>query len=383
MAAEARAQAGGASMISTPRFISGGNLLVVSSLHEPGNHPGRPYTFGSFITSNPVAIIMSHTSQPLKPVAPHIQLAPMPQLVEAICRDDDWTGTRDAAARRRAQTRLNTRAYRKRKALAAAKGAQLKATESTHTESTSTTDPQPKAEGAEETLVECWDMSQQSVAVVPALYIRQLYNARNPLLLPPDQDGRRTNHHHRQQHQHQFKNIIFPLCPDHLITLLQYNALRALATNRALINHLLTTPLSCTEEVIHVLPYPRTPQHMHSLPTSLHPTHLQQTIPHGDWIDLFPSPECRDRLIRATGTFDEDELWEDCIGGLYEGFPDDEIQRRGLIAWSPPWDVSGWEMSEGFVRKWGWLVRGVPGMLEATNRWRSGRGEGALVFEVD
>ncbi|KAL3487379.1 hypothetical protein BJX62DRAFT_241079 [Aspergillus germanicus] len=327
---------------------------------------------------------MSTSPQPVNPIAPRIQVSLMLQLVEAKRKDDDWTGTKDAAARRKAQTRLNTRAYHepiksytiigpngpvgKRKALAA-KAAE--ATASPYTESTATINPQPKPE---EALVECWDISQQSVAVVPALHIRQQYNARMPLMLPPEQDGRRNQ-------QHQFKNLIFPLCPDHLITLLQYNALRALATNRALTNQLLTTPLSCTEEVIHVLPYPSTPQHTISLPASLLPTPLQQTIPHGDWIDLFPSPEGRDRLIRATGIFDEDELWEDCIGGLFEGFPDDEMKQRGLIAWSPPWDVSGWEMSEGFVRKWGWLVRGVPGMLEATNRWRGLRGEGVLGWE--
>jgi hypothetical protein len=96
---------------------------------------------------------------------------------------------------------------------------------------------------------------------------------------------------------------------------------------------------------------------------------------HSDWIDLFPCPEGRDRLIRAVGTFDEDELWADCIGGLYEGFPDDELKRRGIIAWSPPWEITGWEMSEGFLRKWGWLFKGLPGALEATNRWRMERGE--------
>ncbi|KAL2854771.1 hypothetical protein BJX68DRAFT_253977 [Aspergillus pseudodeflectus] len=303
---------------------------------------------------------MNNTLQSVNPVVPHIQVALMPQLVEAIRKDDDWTGTKDAAARRRAQTRLNTRAYRRRKAREAAKGTEATASSCT----------------GKEALVECWDISQQSVAVVPAPRMKQVYNARNPLLLPPEQDARRDQ-------QHRFKNTIFPLCPDHLITLVQYNALRALAVNRALTNQLLTTPLSCTDEVIHLLPSPSTPQHIHSLPASLHPTHLQQTIPHGDWIDLFPSPEGRDRLIRAAGTFDEDELWEDCIGGLYEGFPDDEISRRGLIAWSPPWDVSGWEMSEGFVSKWGWLFAGLPGMLEATNQWRVQRGEGALVWEVD
>ncbi len=173
-------------------------------------------------------------------------------------------------------------------------------------------------------------------------------------------------------------NIIFPLCPDHLITLLQFNALRALAVNRTLISGILTTPLDCAEEIIHVVPYPDKPE---LLPPALLPTTLQQTVPHGDWVDLFPCPEGRDRLIRAAGTFDEDELWADCIGGLYEGFPDDEIERRGIVAWSPPWDITGWEMSEGFLRKWGWLVKGMPGALEATNRWRMERGEEPFAHE--
>ncbi|KAK1456391.1 hypothetical protein CMEL01_16404 [Colletotrichum melonis] len=33
-------------------------------------------------------------------------------LLKAMSREDEWTGTKDAAARRKAQTRLNTRAYR-------------------------------------------------------------------------------------------------------------------------------------------------------------------------------------------------------------------------------------------------------------------------------
>jgi hypothetical protein len=213
-----------------------------------------------------------------------------------------------------------------------------------------------------EALVECWDVEQQSVSIVPASCIKQLYNARNPLL--PD-----------KSRKEQF-NIVFPLCPDHLITLLQFNALRALVVNRTLISGILVTPLDCDEEVIHIIPYPTNPE---LLPPTLLPTILQQTVPHGDWIDLFPCPEGRDRLIRAAGTFDEDDMWADCIGGLYEGFPDDEIERRGIIAWSPPWDITGWEMSEGCLKKWGWLFKGLPGALEATNRWRMERGEEPFV----
>ena len=215
-----------------------------------------------------------------------------------------------------------------------------------------------------EAMVECWEVEQQFVSIVPASRIKQLYNARNPLL--PDKP------------REEQLSIVFPLCLDHLITLLQFNALRALAVNRTLISGNLVTPLDCDEEVIHIVPYPTKPE---LLPSTLLPTTLQQTVPHGDWIDLFPCPEGRDRLIWAAGTYDEDELWDDCIGGLYEGFPDDEVERRGLIAWSPPWDIAGWEMSEGFLRKWGWLVQGVPGALEATNRWRREKGEEPVVHD--
>lgn len=277
----------------------------------------------------------------------------MPQLAEAISREDDWTGTKDAAARRRAQTRLNTRAYRKRKALAKRAEAPS-ATAGTLIKS--------------EALVECWDVEQQSVSTVLASHIKQLYDARNPLL--PHKDNPRKA---------QFR-IVFPLSPDHLITLLQFNALRAMAVNRTLVSGVLATPLDCgAEDVYHVVPFPARPE---LLPPALLPTVLQQTVPHSDWVDMFPCAEVRDRLIRAAGAFDEDELWADCVGGLFEGFPDDEVARRGIVAWSPPWDMAGWEMSEGFLRKWGWLLgRQLPEALEATNRWRAERGEEPFVHD--
>ena len=86
--------------------------------------------------------------------------------------------------------------------------------------------------------------------------------------------------------------------------------------------------------------------------------------------------------MMAIGTFDEDELWSDTIGGLFEGFPQSESEQRGVIVWSPPWHVSGWELSEGFLRKWGWSFKGFEDMLEATNKWRAMRGEDPLVIEI-
>lgn len=218
--------------------------------------------------------------------------------------------------------------------------------------------------------MKCWDVEGQSISVLPESRIKQLYNGRNPLL--PDRP---------RESKKERLNIFFPLSPDHLITLLQFNALRAMAINWTLVTGVLVTPLDCADvEVIHIVPYPAKPE---LLPPTLRPTILQQTVPHSNWIDMFPSPEGRDRLIRATGTFDEDDLCADCIGGLYEGFPDNKIKQRGLVAWSPPWDIAGWEMSEGFLKKWGWLMKGLPGALEATNRWRGERGERPLVVDDD
>ena len=62
--------------------------------------------------------------------------------------------------------------------------------------------------------------------------------------------------------------------------------------------------------------------------------------------------------------------------------PPSEIERRGVIVWSPPWDVRGWEVTEGFWNKWGFLMKGCDDVLEATNYWRGQRGEEPLVFEL-
>ncbi|KAF4338654.1 hypothetical protein FBEOM_7471 [Fusarium beomiforme] len=194
-----------------------------------------------------------------------IQLTSMPQLAEATSVEDDWTGKRKAQEKKARESK--------------AESSQIKS----------------------EPVVECWDIKQETMSIVPASQAKKLYNAKQPLLAY----GTKQNH----------SNVVFPLSADHLITLLQYNALRALAVNRTFISGMLTTPLDCAgeEEVFHVIPYPTNPE---SLPASLLPTVLQQTVMHCDWIDMFPSPEARDCLIRAYGTFDEDDLWADCIGGL-------------------------------------------------------------------
>lgn len=218
-------------------------------------------------------------------------------------------------------------------------------------------------------LIPFWDEDRQTVSIQPASMINS--TGKRPLI--PMESKASTP-----------QRIIFPLCPDHLITLLQYNALRALLVNRQLIAPLkLVTSMpteECSSAATHVLPDSLSPG---VIPPSLEPTYLQQTVPHEGWIDIIPHPRWRDNVIAAIGQFDEDELWSDCIGGLFEGFPDCEIERRGIVAWSPPWDVSGWEISEGFWRKWGWSMKRCEEILDATNRWRAMRGEDPLVYAVE
>jgi hypothetical protein len=56
---------------------------------------------------------------------------------------------------------------------------------------------------------------------------------------------------------------------------------------------------------------------------------------------------------------------------------------RRVMVWRDPWSVTGWEMSAGFAKKWGFLLKGCGEMIEASNSWRRARGEEELVFEVE
>ncbi|MCJ1376984.1 hypothetical protein MMC17_000074 [Xylographa soralifera] len=294
--------------------------------------------------------------------ASQIQLQLMPQLAEAADIDDDWTGRTDAAARRKRQNRLNVRAYRRRKAL------------------------EPQAHPASVSIsrtsvakiepgIPCWVEDQQMVFILPAS-VANTVNSTGTILIPCHPDVPNL----AMSETPPTTRIIFPLSSDHLITLLQFNVLRGCLTNRGLLSSLKSVPSEeCPSAVLSVLPEPASFQ---VIPPSLHPTVLQRTFPHEAWIDIVPHPVWRDNIILARGKFDEDELWSDTIGGLFDGFPTEELEQRGIIAWSPPWHISGWEVSEGFWRKWAWSFKGCGEVLEATNRWRRERGEEPLDFEV-
>lgn len=165
----------------------------------------------------------------------------------------------------------------------------------------------------------------------------------------------------------------FPLSADHLILLIQFNLYRAALENMSILS--LPGIFSCDEHepsmpglYISALPLRK------AVPPSLWPTYLQRHVPHYAWIDLFPTPAIRDNLIRTAGTFDTCEFCDDMVGALVENNALDD-ERNGMIIWGEPWDVNSWEFTEGFAKKWGWLLDGCEELVTATNRWRAIRGE--------
>lgn len=84
-------------------------------------------------------------------------------------------------------------------------------------------------------------------------------------------------------------------------------------------------------------------------------------------------------MIRAGSNLDVYEFCLDMMGTMF-GTVDSGSAACGLLVWGDSWSIESWEMTEGFVAKWGWLVHGCEELVRATNRWRSERGEEELVI---
>ena len=165
-------------------------------------------------------------------------------------------------------------------------------------------------------------------------------------------------------------------CLDHLLTLTKFNVLRAVLGNLAALGLSIQTiedkgdtalsPFNSTT---------KTPMDHHHhdhhcerniLPASLQPTTTQRSVPHHPWLDCFPYPRMRDNLINALGGVDDCELCTDIM--------DPANGDVGLMVWGDPWLPQSWEISEGFVQKWSWVIEGCSEILVYSNYWRDRRG---------
>jgi len=82
-----------------------------------------------------------------------------------------------------------------------------------------------------------------------------------------------------------------------------------------------------------------------NIPQSLHPTMLQLKAVHYLWIDWFPFPSFRDKIIVESATIEEQDF-------LFDLFT---MPSFMIIPGCKSWDPSGWKMIPLFKAKWGYL----------------------------
>ncbi|KAF4998189.1 hypothetical protein FDECE_11866 [Fusarium decemcellulare] len=267
----------------------------------------------------------------------------VPQLTEVRAPDDDWTGITKSSDRRRRQNRLNQRAYRRRK-LEQSEAAEQLVTQGQSSFSVASPEGWRIVEDARKRAV--------TYAFTQLVYMQ--YTLKKPRLVYLPSLIRLNAINAITQNA---QSIGFPLeglCRDDLIS--PFNAFG---------------PSSSSEE--------KEPKEL-SFPEHLRPTPLQRAIEHHPWSDLLPIPRLRDNIINGftSGAFDEDELCEDLLGVVCTSQRDEAF----LIVWGDPTDLYSWEVSVGFLKKWGFLLRGCPELIDSTNRWRLKRGEAKLNIRV-
>lgn len=164
---------------------------------------------------------------------------------------------------------------------------------------------------------------------------------------------------------------------DHLLHLVQFNVFRALLNNTSALGFTVIeflkedgiSPFNTMMLDTDVLG--------RNYPASLRPTAIQHAVKHHPWIDLFPMPAFRDNLLLADGAYDEDQLCADLVD-----FCKVPGEVGGLLVWGEPSNQFSWEVSEQFVEKWSWALKGCHELLASTNYWRLKRGDGRLSFVV-
>ncbi|KAE8155125.1 hypothetical protein BDV25DRAFT_126064 [Aspergillus avenaceus] len=283
-----------------------------------------------------------------KPSDSVILLSHMPQQAHVWTMDDDWTGTIDRQERRRLQNRQNQRAYRQRR--------------KQHSPPPSSSDPM-------------FGILVQSRPATPPTNHIQPATQNEPEdfkcgMAPPDV----------LTFQRWFEAVVHSSylrnSPqiDHLIGLTRLNVHRAIRENIAAIG--MTVDWMNSDDSLSIFNIGLPGFTEDGIPTNLRPTAIQRWVPHHPWLDFFPFPGMRDRLILAGDTFDEDELCHDLMA-----FWDTRNSGATLLVWGQAWDAASWEVTEEFARKWAWLLRGSPELLLSTNSWRLSRGEKPLVWK--
>ncbi|KAH6974251.1 hypothetical protein BKA56DRAFT_490745 [Ilyonectria sp. MPI-CAGE-AT-0026] len=262
--------------------------------------------------------------------------------------EDDWSGISNTRERRRIQNRRNQRILKL--GLGASDGAEgrqlVLAPETLH----------PPA---------YWRYEDSDIRAVTAA-VRRLN------ILDAGSEHNRTMLQRFEAFAHQLYMTRAPQ-PTILPILSQFNLIRALLANMDILG---LSPEHMDKDALSPFNSPDRASTLTApvarLPDGLRPTNLQCATLHHPWIDLLPVPEMRDNLFRrGLDCFDEKEFCHAIRGRIPSHDP-------GILVWREPWDSSGWEVTESFVRTWSWSITECWGLLRSTNEWRAQRGEKPL-----
>ena len=243
--------------------------------------------------------------------------------------NENWRGKNDPSERRRIQNRINQRAFRQRQR-------EGESPKQYRSRATSIDSPEPQ------------------------LAIAQIHAEDHER--PADQEQQRCQVRQELSVGHRF-DLLACLINRNFHAAASSNA-RHLGMNHSVVQHSSLT-LTATQ--------------YESAPTALNlqPVTLQHQIPHDSIIDILPHARLRHNIMSAIAKsrIDAKLLSDDlrCSGGLIR--IQDSWQRCGLIVWGSPQDLQSWEISAGFMYRWGHLLEGCEDLLASTNVWRAQRGE--------
>jgi hypothetical protein len=119
------------------------------------------------------------------------------------------------------------------------------------------------------------------------------------------------------------------------------------------------------------------------LPQTLEPVELQYLLPHDPIIDTIPHARLRYNVLHCIIT---DKLDAACFSTYLRRSGaivniQGETLRSGFVVWDLSHHLSSWELSEAFIKTWGFLLGGCEDFVAVTNVWRNRKGEKSLTLD--